>query len=487
MTKMKFLITIITGFILATGCKKGIETDPVSIITPGTFFKTQDDVAGALRGMYYQLRIPASSDLYFMGEGRSDVLRGAAAGTLGFDRYYNNTLNVTNPGPNWMSLYTVINTANLILKYAPDISFASESVKKSSLAQAYTMRAFVYFSLVRTWGGVPIRTEPTEKYDPATIQVARSGAEDVFKLIKQDLDQALSLYPDNAFGSNRSYWNKPAANALKGEVYLWTGKRMNGGAADFTTALTALNDAKGADLQLLPNYADIFSYTNKNNAEILMSVRFQLLDQAPNNYYTNMYIINLSGLPAPIQSVVGVQGGNGSVMQIADTVRRMFTSDDQRRAATFYEVFDKDNKYYAAITMKGRGVVDGGARSFFTDVILYRLADVLLLIAEAKNALGQDPAAEINSVRQRAYGTSYPSHIFVNGSKESNDAAILKERLLELCTEGKRWWDLVRFDQAFKMVPSLKGKEAGQYLLLFPIGQTIRSLEPLVTENPGWE
>ncbi|MBO9595166.1 MAG: RagB/SusD family nutrient uptake outer membrane protein [Niabella sp.] len=487
MTKMKFLITIITGFILATGCKKGIETSPVSIITPGTFFKTQDDVAGALRGMYYQLRIPASSDLYFMGEGRSDVLRGAAAGTLGFDRYYNNTLNVTNPGPNWMSLYTVINTANLILKYAPDISFASESVKKSSLAQAYTMRAFVYFSLVRTWGGVPIRTEPTEKYDPATIQVARSGAEDVLKLIKQDLDQALSLYPDNAFGSNRSYWNKPAANALKGEVYLWTGKRMNGGQADFTTALTALTDAKGADLQLLPNYADIFSYTNKNNAEILMSVRFQLLDQAPNNYYTNMYIINLSGLPAPIQAVVGVQGGSGSVMQIRDEVRSQFGSDDQRRAATFYEVYDKDNKYYAAITMKGRGVVDGGARSFFTDVILYRLADVLLMIAEAKNALGQDPAAEINSVRQRAYGANYPAHIFVNGSKESNDAAILKERLLELCTEGKRWWDLVRFDQAFKMVPSLKGKEADQYLLLFPIGQTIRSLEPLVTENPGWE
>ncbi len=487
MIKNKFFLSAAVVFVLITGCKKGIETDPVSIITSATFFKTQDDVAGALRGMYFQLRIPASSDLYFMSEGRSDILRGAAAGTLGFDRYYNNTLNVTNPGPNWLSLYTVINTANLILKYAPGISFTSENVKNNILAQAYTMRAFVYFSLVRTWGGVPIRTEPTEKYDPATIQVPRSSAEDVFKLIRQDLDQALSLYPDNAIDGTRSYWNKPAANALKGEVFLWTGKLMNGGEADFTTALAALNDAKGADVQLLPDYADIFSYTNKNNKEILMSVRFQLLDQAPNNYYTNMYIINFGGLPPAVQAVVGVQGGNGSVMQIRDEIRSQFTDDDQRRDATFYEVYDKDNKYYAAITTKGNGVVDGGARSFYTDVILYRLADVLLLIAEAKNALGQDPSPEINSVRQRAYGTNYPLHIFVNGSKESNDAAILKERLLELCTEGKRWWDLVRFDQAFNMVPTLKGKEADHYLLLFPIGQTIRSLEPLVTENPGWE
>ena len=43
---------------------------------------------------------------------------------------------------------------------------------------------------------------------------------------------------------------------------------------------------------------------------------------------------------------------------------------------------------------------------------------------------------------------------YVNSTKEANDAAILKERLLELAFEGKRWWDLVRFDKAFDLVPS---------------------------------
>ncbi|WP_223712018.1 RagB/SusD family nutrient uptake outer membrane protein [Niabella beijingensis] len=487
MNNKKILFLIMGCILLFNSCRKGIETEPVSIITTATFFKTQDDVLGVLRGMYFQLRIPASGDLYFMGEGRSDILTSAAAGTLTFDRYYNNTLNVTNPGPNWMSLYTVVNTANLLLKYTPDITFSSDAAKNNVLAQAYTMRAFIYFSLVRTWGGVPIRTEPTEKYDPQTIQVARSGEDEVFQLIKDDLEKALALYPDNTIDATRSYWNKAAANALKGEVYLWTGKLRSGGAADFNTALTALTDAKSSDVQLLPNYGDIFSYTNKTNKEVLMAVRFQLLDQAPNNYFTNMYLINFSNLPAAAQTVIGAQGGNGSVMQIREPVRNLFTSDDQRRNATFYELYDNSNKFISALTMKGRGVVDGGTRYFLTDVILYRLADVLLLIAEAKNALGQDPSAEINQVRQRAYGADAATHLFVNGSKEANDAAILKERLLEFCTEGKRWWDLIRFNQVFNMVPSLQGKEGDKYLLLFPVGQTIRSLEPLVTENPGWE
>lgn len=487
MIKNKFTLTIVFIIVLATSCKKGIETEAVSIITTANFFKTQDDVAGALRGMYFQLRVPAASDLYFMGEGRSDILSGAQAGTLGFDKYYNNTLNITNPGPNWMSLYTVINTANLIIKYTPNITFTSESVKNNALAQAYAMRSFVYFALVRTWGGVPLRTEPTERYDPATVQLPRSSVEEVFKLIKDDLDKAISLFPDNTIDATRSYWNKPAANALKGDVYLWTGKLMNGGATDYTTALTALESARSGDVQLLSSYADIFSYTNKANKEVLMSVRFQLLDQAPSNYFTNMYVINTTGFPAAVQSFIGVQGGSGSVMQIREPIRAQFTAQDQRRDATFYEVYDADNKFYSAITTKGRGVVDGGTRYFYTDVILYRFADVLLMIAEAKNALGQNPSTEMNLVRQRAYGSNFPEYTFVNGTKEVNDAAILKERLLELSTEGKRWWDLLRFKQAFNMVPSLKGKESQTYLLLFPIGQTIRSLEPMVTENPGWE
>ena len=107
--------------------------------------------------------------------------------------------------------------------------------------------------------------------------------------------------------------------------------------------------------------------------------------------------------------------------------------------------------------------------------------------AEAKNALGQDPSAEINQVRQRAYGVNYPAHIYVNSSPAANDAAILKERLLELVVEGKRWWDLVRFGKAYELVPKLVGRDdATHHLLLFPIADATLSLETKVKQNPGY-
>lgn len=66
---------------------------------------------------------------------------------------------------------------------------------------------------------------------------------------------------------------------------------------------------------------------------------------------------------------------------------------------------------------KGRGVVQNGQRYFRRDFVLYRLADVLLMKAEAKKCLGQDPSEEMNLIRKRAYGDNFDKHIFVNGLK----------------------------------------------------------------------
>ena len=67
-----------------------------------------------------------------------------------------------------------------------------------------------------------------------------------------------------------------------------------------------------------------------------------------------------------------------------------------------------------------------------------------------------------------------------------NDEAILQERLFELIYEGKRWWDLLRFNKAFELVPTLQTQKDKEYLRLFPIATSVLSLEPKVKQNPGY-
>ncbi|CAG5018610.1 SusD-like protein P38 [Dyadobacter sp. CECT 9275] len=478
------------GNLALTSCTDNLELKPTSVISNASFWKTEDDAKGGTYGMYVTLRAQASKNLFLWGEGRSETVGSGVQGLDGRERYYLNTLDPTTPGPEWQGMYTVIHQCNLLLKYVPNITFTSEAVKNDMLAQAYTMRAYVYFTMTKTWGDLPLVLEPTEGFTPESIQKERTASADIFKQIKADIDKAIQLFPANTIPTGRFVWSKPSANALKGDVYLWTGKRAGGGNADITTALAALNEVKTADVVLLDNYASIFDYANKGNRETLFSIRFQQNEVTDNDfaamYFSAAYIPN--DIDAATSAAIGVANGNNFWAPTA-LFRDQFTTDDQRRNATFTEIYTSASgtrKFYGALQSKFKGFINSGVRLYLNDYIVYRYADILLMIAEAKNALGQDPSEEMNQVRKRAYGTALPNHLFVNGTKDANDDAILKERLLELGLEGKRWWDLIRFGKAFEKVPSLQSRAGQNYLLLFPISSNTLSLENKVKQNPGY-
>lgn len=484
-------ICAISAYVFAIGCTSNLQLEPISQISTASFWKTQDDAIGALNGMYTRLRNEAASNFFMWGEARSEVMGVGFGGSPGNVVYYSHELTQSNAGPVWQGLYTTIHEANLILKYVPGITFTSESQKSTVLAQAHTMRAFVYFILAKTWGDAIIIKEPTEGFTAESIQKERSPVQDVFAFIKQDLADAKALFPNDEFPSGRHMWSRPSLNALIADVYLWTGKRMNGGAADFNTALTALNEIESSDVQLLDDFESVFDYSNKGNKEVLMAIRFQE-NESGSTGYEYMYVSAIS-MPSNVRQEVidAIVPYKYDSWSISDLARTQFSNDDQRKNASFMEVNTVDGSgnesFYAAIVTKFNGVVSGGVRLFMDDVILYRYADVLLMKAEAKNALGQDPSTEINTVRQRAYGANFEAHRFVNGSQESNDDAILKERLFELIFEGKRWWDLIRFGKAFEIVPALQSRVGQDYLYLFPISETTLSLETKVRQNPGYQ
>src|SRR5690606_19742590 len=183
------------GLLLTAGCTDELAVDPTSIITVNSFWKTSDDARGALYGMYTRFRDQASQNLYIWGGARSEELSYGLQASEGRERYFLNTLDATSAGPDWLRRYTVVHDANLILKYVPEVEFGSEAERNAILAEAYAMRAYVYFIMARTWGGVPNVTEPTEGYDQQSAFRERAEVSQVFDLIKADLEQALALFP----------------------------------------------------------------------------------------------------------------------------------------------------------------------------------------------------------------------------------------------------------------------------------------------------
>src|SRR5690606_1171719 len=314
---------------------------------------------------------------------------------------------------------------------------------------------------------------------------------EVLAFIKNDLEQALALFPDNNYPEGRNIFSRPAANALKGEVYLWTGKKEGGGTADFTTALNALTEITGTEVALLDDYASVFDYDNKGNEEIIFAVKHAEFETGDLQPYAHMWMYP-AYIPATIDEETQkiLEGGNGnSVLEVEPHVQAAFSEEDQRKDASFRVIYaypDGIKTYYASIVYKYHGTLIGGLRYWYNDRIIYRYGDVLLMIAEAKNALRQDPSPEMNQIRQRAYGNNFPGHEFVSSGQETNDEAILRERLLEMAFEGKYWWDLLRFDKAFELVPSLQNKVGQDHLELFPIVLSTLSVEPKVQQNPGY-
>jgi hypothetical protein len=109
--------------------------------------------------------------------------------------------------------------------------------------------------------------------------------------------------------------------------------------------------------------------------------------------------------------------------------------------------------------------------------IVFRYADVLLMRAEAKERLGLDGSADFNAVRERSGAES----------RECTLDNILDERLLELCWEGWRRPDLIRFNR-YKSLYEGPGAvdESDGHTTVFPIPADVRALNQNLTQNPGY-
>lgn len=505
----KFLHIIFITLTLATSlasCKKQLEeVVPQDAISTQLALTDANATQTLYIGVYSRLR-SFNGTLFNLGEMRSDIwadgLFTESADPTSQQLYTHNISALNVPFANWGGFYNLIYQINNAIYVLPK-SPVAEPNQSRWLSEMYGLRAYVYYTMLKTWGPVPISIEPVVTIkNAAETYKARSSEADVMKQIKSDIDRSLQLAGNsNSFAAgNRVFWNRVSTLLLKGDVYLWSGTNMGGGNADFTIAKTALQEVKnaeGATLRLNTNYADNFDPARKSgNPEIIFALNYESGQATQgsfgiftiNGVQSSSYSFEAAATPTVNTVYPYVNGANRVGMNQAMITRLTAGAADQRVTNSIRVLNSAAAPFpvRGVLLSKWLGSVSGTSQVYNNDFPIYRYADLLLLLAEAKAKLGEDPSAEITAIRQRAYGSGAP--IFVNGGITANMNAILEEYLREFIGEGKRWWALRRAGDAYVYAnirsSYLSASTAAK--LLLPISTSMINNDPLLTQTKGY-
>lgn len=481
---MKRIISIIAAVIAAssvTSCNL-LEVDNPSGIYGSGYWKDKSEVEAYLVGAYTTFRSELNTLKWFEERGDS-FTPGVEAGTSAI---WSHNLTSTN-GQSWNGFYTVIQHCNMIIKNADNVAFGLESERNNIKAQALTMRAYMYFCLVRTFGDAPIETEPTE--GSAKPKQPRASKADVMQRVISDCETALSLFSGDDFVAGKSKASRMGAYALLADAYLWKASVLGGGNADYEKVIEYA-DLAAAKTSLEPVFDDI--YGKRNGQEIIWSIHFgypEIVDQYSKALKLRdqfvLKAVNIADIPY-------AKSGARSTWAPSDEIRAIMSEHkgDVRKANAYVDAVDAGGNFLGSSDKKMSGTATETNRLYDNDIVLYRHAEMILFKAEAYAAMGQtgNAVTELNKIRNRAGLKDYDGAT----DQKSVQLEILDERAREFWIENKRWPDLLRFHytgviDVYAVVPNLKSKkDNGLVIPLYfaiPVNEMALNLDLVQTEG----
>lgn len=515
----------------ASSCADSLNLEPLDFYGSSNYWKTEAHVTGAMNGIYIKVRNLAWTHSFTLGELRGGTLEqgaGVDGSSLFGGDIISHNLRSDNAGiSNFAGYYGPIQDINLLISRIEAISMP-EATKKNFLGQAHGLRAFLYFDLYRTYGGVPLRLTPDVvdgELNANNLMMERATPSAVMTQIKADITKSLEYFGTvktfdaHGVGGQKSAWSKAATETLKGEVYLWNSKvTIDDQAAtvsDLTEAKAALeNVLTGYGLSLQADYAKIFSSTNKGNSEVIFASRF-VEGEAASSGYSQFLYRNDGSIKTLYKADGATRFGDALAIQTTGVLRyqykvqlyNSYDNTDTRKAATFEPVYNKDKSLAVAIVKKNIGEVNAqGNRIYSGDIIHYRLADVILMLAEIANMQGNyaDVKKYIDQIRSRAYTpavfTTNTALAYTQSEDfKTNEVAILTERTKEFVQEGKRWYDLLRMRNTASGGQALAFTSEGTidnanyvlnpteaYKVLWPIDKTTLNNDTKLHQTPGY-
>lgn len=410
-----------------------------------------------------------------------DADKGSDPGDTGTDKDVLDALTYNSSNPSaestFIAQYDGINRCNQALDILPKLNKANPALRERLMGEAKFLRAFMYFTLVKCYGGVPIADHlpnPTSIDDKNMLLVRKTTAE-TYAFIEKDLTEAITVLPlKSAYGENeKARASKGAAYALLAKVNLYQ--------KNWQKVIDNCNLVTG--YALAPDYAKMFRIEGENDIESIFEI----------NGVGSVPIKGIQGY-SNTQGVRGAGGWGWGFNTASKSLVDAYEPGDVRKAATI--IFRGTTLYDGReIPLSpddhNQGYNFKAYSSQFTDAwetdanIKYlRYGEVLLMKAEALNELGQtsDAIPLLNAIRHRAGLGDTPAV-----TQAEVRTAIWKERRVELAFEFDRFFDLVRTGQA-KAAFAADGKvftENKNELFPIPASFIIQS-NGLTAQNPGY-
>lgn len=524
--KLKHVLLAMIIGLGSSSCEKFLDTKPTNFIAPT--YETLAELETGLAGVYDVLGSQAMyGDVIPYWLNVSTDLEYTNTGQLNTTVYIYTPadMQVTNF---WKTLYQGIYRANLVLARV-DNPGLDETNRNKIKGQALFLRGYYYFLLASNYGGVPLLL--TDEPDINNVNIPRASLREVYDQIISDMTQAEPLVAEASDLSGGGRISRSAVQGILARVHLTMAGYPLNDASQYEEAKKWAAKVRDSGMhELNPDYSNIFINYAKDEYDIkesIWEVEFYGLLSNSSSEYT--YYIGARGGIRSSDLEIGYSSGavlaTKWLYDLYETEDGSTASPDLRRdwnIAPFLYVgvpgvatpnpdlwrrtMGKWRREYEVQTPKDRVV---SPQNF----PILRYSDILLMIAEAENAIHDGPTAEayeaINQVRRRAYGLMLPNppDPGVNAdlpeglSKEEFFQEIINERGREFCFEAMRrpdyirWGSFVNRMKEYKSWALANGAAAGHVLaqdnisdrnLLLPIPTYELSLNKAMTQNPGY-
>ncbi|MCC8153310.1 MAG: RagB/SusD family nutrient uptake outer membrane protein [Tannerellaceae bacterium] len=495
-------IILTCSVVFLAGCN--LDEDPYGFYSEENFYKTAADAEAAVNYAYSALTyLEYSRSLFFLGDMPTEVITtkgDASTDNQALDRWRIDNFETNGTLTNFFKYsYIAINRANAVIKKVPECDF-DEKQKNHLLGEAYFLRAFNYFSLVRNFGLVSVHSSVVETLEQTSTPLAAT-IDEIYDLIISDCRQAEELMQAHA-SPVLGRVDKVASQALLAKSYLYAAsakennvplykdmKRdvtmMYDSAAYFANKVVFEQNVYGLEENLLDIY-DVEKAEGKEHI-FVMSMHRSGVDEGQYSKISKMFIPYVDGATMYLK-----QGDSNELIASHDgwgeyqTEIKFYNSYDPADRRKTWLIVDRIYREDGSLSGEWN---ESGTRDFeypfcrkyidpqfegektSTRPFLIRFSDIALVYAEAAGPTTQAYQL-VNQIRNRAGLGNLPSGLGLQDFRER----VLEERTFEMAFEGDHLYDLHRWNRvgAIQEVKDA-GLTESQYTF-YPIPQTEMNL-----------